>query len=728
MNKYQLRIHLLSDLCVSDGGVYNSSLDIDICQDGYGFPYIPARRIKGCLRECALELKDWGRDIAIYEIFGDEGDARGEVSIRNAYIENYAALREQIEKQKDSLLFHPQNVLSHYSYIRTQTTVDNETGVAKDTSLRTMRVAKKGLVFIAEIEMDEKYKTQFDEIISVFRHMGISRTRGLGEVEAKCLPIEDSSKDKVFVDMDAVNRYIEEEGCLRYSIYLEEPVICKSIDGGEARSLDYIQGSQILGMVLQELKNGGESAESFLSEASELFFSNAYLEVEGMRLQEVPATYYSIKNNDKKYVDKAYENGNNKKQNEGRQLNAMKHCYVGETSYGALIKKSVAMEERYHHRRPDDKSIGRAGEGEDGSGIFYQIASIAAGQSFQGYVSGTSEQLQKVAECLSKRQYFSIGASRSSEYGKVKITLHQKKDSKELREDTAASANSDMKLLIKLESPAIVYSRENITYSTDVKDLVEEVDAVLGIQEKPIKIENFLNFTSVGGYNVTWHKRKPTIVAFDKGTVLIYHFKNQPALSVDLKGNKLFRAVIGERNLEGYGEITIRELLPEDEKYIGGLESLSAPENNEEIDVKETEIAWEISKDLWKEYVWIQAALGAKSFCEDKLMKAGATVSNLLNMCEEQEKWAGIRKTVDERYDKNSETKREKQEIALEILGDVEKQTDKLSEKFCEHYNICGWEMDADCSKIEYLKAYLTELKYLIREKKKREGKGGEEA
>ena len=39
MKKYQLRIQLLSDLCVSDGGVYNSSLDIDICHDEYGFPY-----------------------------------------------------------------------------------------------------------------------------------------------------------------------------------------------------------------------------------------------------------------------------------------------------------------------------------------------------------------------------------------------------------------------------------------------------------------------------------------------------------------------------------------------------------------------------------------------------------------------------------------------------------------------------------------------------------------
>ena len=54
MSKYLLEITLQSDMCVSDGGVYNSSVDIEVCYDSYGFPYIPAKRIRGCLRECAI--------------------------------------------------------------------------------------------------------------------------------------------------------------------------------------------------------------------------------------------------------------------------------------------------------------------------------------------------------------------------------------------------------------------------------------------------------------------------------------------------------------------------------------------------------------------------------------------------------------------------------------------------------------------------------------------------
>ena len=62
MTDYLMKIRLLSDLCVADGGIYNSSIDTDICYDSYGLPFIPAKRIKGCLRECGIELRDWGKN------------------------------------------------------------------------------------------------------------------------------------------------------------------------------------------------------------------------------------------------------------------------------------------------------------------------------------------------------------------------------------------------------------------------------------------------------------------------------------------------------------------------------------------------------------------------------------------------------------------------------------------------------------------------------------------
>lgn len=47
--KYKLQIQLKSDLCASSGDSFGSLIDNDICYDKYGFPYIPAKRLKGIL-------------------------------------------------------------------------------------------------------------------------------------------------------------------------------------------------------------------------------------------------------------------------------------------------------------------------------------------------------------------------------------------------------------------------------------------------------------------------------------------------------------------------------------------------------------------------------------------------------------------------------------------------------------------------------------------------------
>ena len=79
IRKCIIRIELLSDMCVSDGSAYNSLIDTEICSDMYGFPFIPAKRIRGCLRECAVELNDWGDTVNAEALFGDAARDRKSV-------------------------------------------------------------------------------------------------------------------------------------------------------------------------------------------------------------------------------------------------------------------------------------------------------------------------------------------------------------------------------------------------------------------------------------------------------------------------------------------------------------------------------------------------------------------------------------------------------------------------------------------------------------------------
>ena len=58
----RIKIKLLSDLCTCSGETYNSIVDMDVVYDENGIPYIPAKRIKGCIREAALENVRNGSD------------------------------------------------------------------------------------------------------------------------------------------------------------------------------------------------------------------------------------------------------------------------------------------------------------------------------------------------------------------------------------------------------------------------------------------------------------------------------------------------------------------------------------------------------------------------------------------------------------------------------------------------------------------------------------------
>ena len=122
----KITIKLLSDLCTASGETYNSLVDTDVVYDTYGIPYIPAKRIKGCIREATLEMVEMGLvdEKQYHKIFGKEGNQRSAFSISNAYLKDYENIEKMLEilkVSKASELVSQQNVLSQYTNIRTQT-------------------------------------------------------------------------------------------------------------------------------------------------------------------------------------------------------------------------------------------------------------------------------------------------------------------------------------------------------------------------------------------------------------------------------------------------------------------------------------------------------------------------------------------------------------------------------------------------------------------------------
>lgn len=698
MNRYSIRIELLGDMCVSDGSSYNSLIDTDICKDRYGFPYIPAKRLRGCIRECGLELKDWGEPISLEKLFGEKGDHSNGAGVRigNAYLDQYSEMKDFVVGNSGNALTHPGNVLSAFSYVRTQTSINYDTGVADDRSLRTMRVANKGLVFIAEAEMEPELFCDFEKCCKVMRHMGISRTRGLGEVRVS---VSENPKE---TSKCRHGELVPGATEMMYEIELVEPIICKSVNGGESNTQDYIEGTKILGLISQGLKMQGEEYLDFTKKGP-LKSLNAYVAHNGKRYTEIPGYIYRIKNDDNRYVNKLCETSENRFETEELQLNQMKHGY-GSMENGILFRKDVVTERRYHHRRPDDKSIGRA-EAKHDDADFYQMDSISEAQLFVGKIMGSEEQISRIYAILTTDETFYLGYSKSSEYGKVKIRVIETNKSPESKRGKAKQ------ILVNLNSPAIVYD-ENAMATTAPDRLIDEVCASLGIKENPIVADKYVRNTMLGGFNVTWNKRKPTIQAFDKGSAISLVFDKEVEISLDST------IMIGERTSEGYGEAFITLFDPENSIYVGEIYSEKETVDGKTVDAS-SDFANMLVQPLLETFVRKKAADDANELLKrennskrDRIYKP--TVSNMILMMQECESLDSIEASVEDRYGKKSGIKEDKAEAARKILG-AAKRAENIVEEFSKGAGIAGLKSDIEEHQMNYLREYLIQIKYYLR-------------
>lgn len=537
----EIKIQLLSDLCTYSGESYNSMVDADVSYDRYGIPNIPAKRLKGCIREAALEMKELGMisQDQFEEIFGKEGEQRAAFSLSNACIFDYEETTDALNCCPYEELKTPQNVLDQYTCTRTQTAVDPESGVADENSLRTIRVVRKGLRFQAECNWEKEVSAPeiLGQAVSLVKHIGMARTRGLGMVDMVLVDTEQRKRPHVLFE----KKQLGEQNCIRYVIRLKSSLICKSPQGNQTVTEDYIAGSKILGLIAGSMKK--DEYRELISGSRELTVSNAYVMNGKKRCTPARISFYKEK-------DQSYDSEGNMwlkdmllvQDNEeirNRQMVPAKIPYMDDEG----CVQTVTTEISYHHQRPEDKSVGRA-TGEDGSS-FYQLSAISQGQSFCGYIYADRGQAERIIEAVNGLGEIRMGYGRSSEFGAVDFVLDQVLPVKNNSQKAKTA-------VVTLVSDMLLYNERGML-STDIQVLEQYLRSLTGAED--LKIENpYLRFAVTGGYNVTWKCRKPISYAFGKGSVFLIN----SASEVDF--GSLDGSFIGERVSEGYGEIQVNQL------------------------------------------------------------------------------------------------------------------------------------------------------------------------
>ncbi|OQY09428.1 MAG: hypothetical protein B6I30_09830 [Desulfobacteraceae bacterium 4572_187] len=196
MKRYTINLQLESPTLVGSGEGFGAIIDTDVVFDEVGLPFVPAKRIKGCLRDSAEEVLEYfgkaGIDLpvaAVSETFGAPGaSSSAPVYFSSLFIEDYERNRAWFEyllaaKKYDDIL-SKERILDAFTQIRRQTAIGSD-GIAYNHSLRTIRVVNNNVRFVGDLHIEGDDITILNTLLLAcmnFRRMGGKRNRGFGKV------------------------------------------------------------------------------------------------------------------------------------------------------------------------------------------------------------------------------------------------------------------------------------------------------------------------------------------------------------------------------------------------------------------------------------------------------------------------------------------------------------------------------------------------------------------
>lgn len=641
-----LRITLKSDLCVGSGYSYEGVVDTDICCNKNGIPYIPAKRIKGCLREAADLIRMSETEIA--EIFGEGGaDSVKGIQIENAFPEGYESLNDELNELKKSEsefmeILSQQNVLNHYSHVAAQTSIDENTGTAKQDTLRFTRVVNQ---YVDENEMSFLARVTFDceeellrKVIKAFRHIGMGRNRGFGNIRCSLGKIENIS----YPSLAEIPENENEKIYLKIVLNNVQPLMLSM--GNDSKTEKYISGQSLLGALADSyiLYKGYKNRENASSDEvfQDLFlngttlYSNLYIakekerKIKGKKTKEfvdyVPAPQFvkmlkktkvfvnaaaNISANDN--GDTSYKNdekyntygGNIPKKLNGKFVSIPKNY---EKDHGIAIAEPLT-EIIYHHSHGAVYDQGRSQEYENG--ILYAMEVLEEGQYFSGTILTLKKYEKLLKQLLEKPLY--IGKSKTAQYGlcyEVGRECAQKYHSE-------FHAKKGDTIFVTLESDGIFIGTYDYTarYEEVRKVIADHLDIKY---KKGDEGYSALESKIISGYHTMWNLKKPSIPAISAGSVFSYVLEEDCVITKEW---------IGEKKLEGFGKIRI---------YNAALLNATFDEQKEEkIDRWKPKASKELLKKILQEK--LLTALQEKAFEQSDIGISAATLGRLTLMLEE---------------------------------------------------------------------------------------------
>lgn len=470
-----LKIRLQSDMCCGTGTGDGVRFDILSTYDEYGLPYIPAKRLKGLLREQMEFLSNCGylNWSKIDTLFGN-GSQAGSITVSNAHIQNADSIKRALNQYflNDGTIYTPATVQNVYTVARHATAI--EKGVAKDKSLRTIGAVPKGTIFQAQISYPQGAERNIARAVGLLNQIGLSRTRGFGEVvcsleNVPVAPGQDLDKDKSYT----TNKLV-------YKITLETDMVSDK---------DYIAGTALQGWFAGRIPQ--EQIQDLLTKVR---FGNAYPFVEGQIYYPLPYSFITAKNETRL-----------SSQADGFQREAETQ-YVKKSGYVWLDRNKKEYRE-YSVQKGISYHVTTKGQND-----LFTLPILKAGQTFAGHIYVDDTALwQQLLPIVSKHsQQIRLGASSGIQFGLCRLEF----SSPEISNQSMQNGETDW--VVTFLSDTVLYDEKGLnTLNLDnLKTCVLELFTGGKIEESGIYTATELT----GGYNGKWKMPRRRYYAFAKGT------------------------------------------------------------------------------------------------------------------------------------------------------------------------------------------------------------------
>lgn len=520
MNK-KLVITLKSDLCVASGDGFSSGIDIDVCYDDHGFPFILGRRIKGCLREVANDILPQCSD----SIFGSPRRREsGCLKVGNAVLPDLGAMTLIADSESAST----SEICSLFTRVRAQTAIEGDS--VKDGTLRFIRVVNHyspithgELEFEAPIEIAEEHVSDFEMLVRGLRNIGYRRNRGFGAIKCR---IEDACEGPRACSVT------EFPFGIAFAVKTEEPLMLPRQNN---ESLDHVPGSAVLGFFAAKAQKKGMDAETFeklfLSDA--VRFSPLYpVDAKGERALPAFGLIAKIKGSGPGSRDGECINLLCDSLKDGEQPKPLKSGFLGSDYLPLQVEKEVT----YHCSMGDAPTL-------------YTQEVIRPGQVFAGFIFCPESYRPFFSEVL-RGEPLSFGRSKSAQYSKC--CLEEYKGS--LPSELPLPVRSGDKVVAVLDSDVLLDDGCG-GYSGNADLLIDAIARETGLAN-PDRAHSLFKYRVVSGYNAKWNQKKPHVFAFAAGSYCTFEAAQDGCPS---------ELYLGRRRGEGFGRVVLKpvsELIP----------------------------------------------------------------------------------------------------------------------------------------------------------------------